>query len=44
MENDLVKDLIRESLFAKWAAMFSVVVSIFNMLAFFWFFHLWNVL
>jgi hypothetical protein len=42
MENDLIKDLIRESLMAKWAAIFAMLVSIFNVWAFVWLFHLVN--
>ena len=42
MENDLIKDLIHESLMAKWAAIFAIIVSVLNIWAFVWLFHLVN--
>lgn len=42
MENDLIKDLINESLFVKRIAIFSLIVSICNVFVFYWIFKLVN--
>lgn len=42
MDNELIKDLLRESLLVKWVTLFCLIVSLLNIIGFVWIFHLVN--